>query len=191
VDGNSPDSGRTDVKEFDLTLNKQAAPTAADDTLLFDGSTLLDGGAGDDTVWLRFDEDIDFAEMRVENNGLLLKNIETLDLTREGLDHELTNLSVQDVLDMTDSRNELTIKADDGDVINLSDEWELKTNETESWYEATGSDSRTAKLYIKDGKTAATVTGGSNGIDSTSAMADPEFLKQIADSLKANSDGSV
>ncbi|MGG4776225.1 retention module-containing protein [Paenalcaligenes sp. Me52] len=150
--------------EFDINLSSQKA-TADSDNLLFDGKTLLDGGAGDDTVWLRFGEDIDFGQYgetgQPEN---LFKNIETFDLTREGFDHSIENLSVKDVLDMTDSRNVLTIRADHGDKITLGDGW-VKDD----------SKSAADKIAFKgaDGK-------GELIIEST----DAELLKAVADSLK-------
>lgn len=106
----------------------------------------------------------------------MLRNIEALDLTRPGFDHELTNLSVQDVLDMTDDRNVLTIKADDGDVINLLDGWERSEE-----LSVTASEEQPGKDVYVD----------ASG-DSTTQLhieADPTFLKQVADSLKTDVNG--
>ena len=172
----SDPSASTPVHEFDLELRPQTAPTAGnDENLLFDGSTLLDGGAGNDTVWLRFDEDIDFDVMRDGEKGILLNNIETLDLTRDGFNHKLSNLSVDDVFQMTDDRDILTIKANDGDTIDLAEGW--VRSETLSVAPVDGAGAKDVYVSVDEGNDA-----------QLHIMADPEFLKQIADSLKT--DGS-
>src|SRR5690606_15198494 len=112
----------------DLSISDDPA-TGGHDTLLYDGG-LLDGGAGDDTIWLRLGEDVDFDDIR-DDSGRGFMNIETIDLTREGFDHELSNLSAEDVLDMTDSGNILTIKGDAGDTLLLAgDDWALDTEQS-------------------------------------------------------------
>jgi len=153
--------------EFDITLQTQKI-SAEDDKLLFDGTTLLDGGKGDDTVWLRFGEDIDFGQYGENDQpDNLFKNIEAFDLTREGFDHSITNLSVQDVLDITDGRNVLTIKADHGDTITLGDGWVKDDSKSKDGI---------AAFKGADGK-------GELLIEST----DAELLKAVADSLKDKS----
>lgn len=134
----------SDVKtgEFDLSIFDHPA-TSGDDTLLYGGG-LLDGGTGEDTVWLRLGEDIDFGEV---NGGDIFRNIETIDLTRPGFDHELSNLSAEDVLDMTDADNFLTIKGDEGDALSLAgDGWSLDDAKTEEY----GKDVYTAKVQQGD-----------------------------------------
>lgn len=114
--GNDHASGPSDSKDFDLSIFEQTT-SSGDDTLLYDGDE-LDAGKGDDTVWLRFDENLDFGD---DGSPVNLKNIEILDLTREGYDHSLIDLGADDVLAMTDDRNILTIKADEGDEISFKD----------------------------------------------------------------------
>ena len=83
------------------------------DTLVFDAmDTVIDGGngGGDDTLILETDESIDFGVITDDP----VKNIEEIDLTVNG-NHDLINLSAQDVLDMTDGDNELYILGDNGD----------------------------------------------------------------------------
>src|SRR5690606_15529238 len=118
----------SDVKTggFDLSIFDHPA-TNGNDSLLYGGG-LLDGGAGEDTVWLRLGEDIDFGET---SGGDIFRNIETIDLTRPGFDHELSNLSAEDVLDMTDADNFLTIRGDAGDTLLLSgDGWTLNAEQS-------------------------------------------------------------
>jgi len=101
---------------FELSI-RNVAPTAGHDILLYDGNP-LDGRGGDDTVRLRYGEDIDFSDFGA-GNANPLKNIETLDLTRDGYDHALLNLGADDVRGMTDARRVLTIDADDGDTVSF------------------------------------------------------------------------
>lgn len=57
-----------------------------------------------------------------------VSNIEEIDMTGMG-DNSISSLSAQDVLDMTDSDNTLTLSGDDGDTVTLAaDEW---TEDTE------------------------------------------------------------
>ena len=53
----------------------------------------------------------------------IIKNIEEIDLTTG--DHELLNLTLQDVINMTDDRNELIIKGDSADKVTFAnnDNW--------------------------------------------------------------------
>ncbi len=100
-----------------FTLNiAQEQPTFGDDTLLYDGTRSYDGLAGNDTLVLRPGENIDFG------TDPLIRNIEAFDLNNNGDNHTLDNLSVQDVLDITDSNHTLTILGDAGDNVNLVDD---------------------------------------------------------------------
>lgn len=137
--------------EFDLSIADKPA-TGGDDDLLYDGG-LLDGGAGNDTVWLRFGENLDFDDDAAPVN---LKNIETLDLTKPGYDHELLNLGADDVLRITDGRNTLTIKADDGDKVSLKEEdsWKLsadKSTDDYDVYTSTSTDGKDVEVRISKG----------------------------------------
>ena len=84
------------------------------DTLIFDGVDTLRGDAGIDTVILLSGTDIDFTALASNR----IQNIETIDLSAEG-DHKLINLTLQDVIDMTDANHTLTIKGDSGDEVNI------------------------------------------------------------------------
>ncbi|PWF21741.1 retention module-containing protein [Corticimicrobacter populi] len=173
--------------EFSLALSKQAAASTGDDHLLFDGVNPIDGQGGDDTVWLRFGEDIDFGQYGEQGQAAVpFRNIETLDLTREGFDHELLNLSVKDVLDMTDSDHILTIKANEGDRVSFleSDGWKLNSdksaaNQDFDVYEATGADGKTAEVLIsKDfkGIELGAQDAGVAGKQAAPASAEPSFF---------------
>lgn len=86
------------------------------DTLVFDTEdALIDGGAGTDTVILVGDTNIDFDTWESSS----LKNIEIIDLTSG--DQELTNISLNDVINMTDSNNDIYILGDAGDKVDFLD----------------------------------------------------------------------
>lgn len=148
---------------FDLSIFDHPA-TSGDDTLLYGGG-LLDGGTGEDTVWLRLGEDIDFGET---SGGDMFRNIETIDLTRPGFDHELSNLSAEDVLDMTDAGNFLTIKGDMGDNLQLAGgDWTLDA----------GQSTEDRAVYT------AKVQQGNQEIDVSVAVEGADFAAKLANSL--------
>ena len=92
-----------------------------DDTLVFDSNDLkLDGGSNsatdNDTLLLEGNDGIDFSTL----DNSVLKNFDTLNL-RDG-DHTLEKLSLQDVIDMTDSADKtLRITGDSSDNVELKD----------------------------------------------------------------------
>jgi len=94
---------------------------SGNDTLIYDSAdSVIDGGENltgnydNDTLLLQGNDSIDFSALAND----VIKNIETIDL-KDG-DHTLSNLSLQDVLDMTDSSNDLVIKGDSGDSVALT-----------------------------------------------------------------------
>ncbi len=95
-----------------FTINDVPATTGAN-TLLYDGNP-LNGLGGVDVVQFRLGEDIDFAAGPVP-----LSNIETLDLMPAGQDHSVSNLSLADVLNLTDGNHILSILGDAGDSVSL------------------------------------------------------------------------
>ena len=93
---------------------------SGNDTLIYDSAdSVIDGGENltgnydNDTLLLQGNDSIDFSALAND----VIKNIETINLN-DG-DHTLSNLSLQDVLDMTDSSNDLVIKGDNGDSVAL------------------------------------------------------------------------
>jgi len=101
----------------DLQTDSATGTTLSGDT----GLGNVDGGLGIDTLILSMDGSaINFAALDTTNNPI--KNIETIDLGHGGSadNHALTNLTVQDVIDMTDSSHTLTILGDGSDSITLA-----------------------------------------------------------------------
>jgi len=105
------DDGSTEVSAVLRIDIEQANDTIVIDT---NNNTMVDGKGGEDTLILDGNDSIDFAAL----NHIEIKNIETIDL-RSG-DHTLDNLSLDDVLSMTDDRNTLEIIGDDADVVNVN-----------------------------------------------------------------------
>jgi hypothetical protein len=87
---------------------------AGDDVLVFDSSDTLNGGTGTDTMILSSSTNIDFSALANDK----VTNMEVIDLTING-SHNITNLSLKDVIDMTDSNNTLTIIGDSADSVNV------------------------------------------------------------------------
>ena len=90
----------------------------------------MDGGEGLDTLVANEDIDIDFSGL-ADN----VSNIETIDLGAG--EQNITSLSVDDVLDMTDTDNLLRIDGDNSDSINLNTqgndaEWTLGDFKTDA-----------------------------------------------------------
>ncbi|MFT7683820.1 MAG: hypothetical protein ACI935_003343, partial [Moritella dasanensis] len=103
-------------------------PTTADDTLFYKTGNDIDALNGNDTLILANDLGIDFTGLTDD-----IDNIEQFDLTQNG-NHQLDNLSLADVVTMTDSDNELIILGDSGDSINFTndDNWEKGATTTEN-----------------------------------------------------------
>ena len=108
----------------------------------FDGNNAtIDGGEGLDTLAIEDNMDIDFST--IDDN---ISNIEVIDLG-DGAQN-ITSLSIEDVLTMTDTDNVLRIDGDSSDSINLNStgddaEWTLGDFKTDSetgatYQEATG-----------------------------------------------------
>jgi Ca2+-binding RTX toxin-like protein len=94
------------------------------DTLVYDSNdSVIDGGTGTDTLVLAGDTDIDFTTW----NSDAVKNIEIIDLTSG--DHDLSNLSLNDVVNMTDINNDIYILGNGGDRVDFlnNDGWEIST----------------------------------------------------------------
>jgi hypothetical protein len=90
-----------------------------DDTITFDAADTIDagsdaGGADIDTLILGAGTSITF------DAGVIAKlaNVEQIDLTQNG-NHTLETLSINDLIDITDSDNELTILGDAADTVNI------------------------------------------------------------------------
>ncbi|MDX1356901.1 MAG: hypothetical protein R3226_15835 [Halomonas venusta] len=90
-------------------------PTSGDDTLLYSGSP-IDALGGDDTIVMRFNEDLE------QDDYANFDNIERLDLTESG-SNTLDALRPEDVLEMTDDRNTLSILGDENDTVEIGAGW--------------------------------------------------------------------
>ena len=133
-----------------------------DDTLITDlktdeagnvsGDIVLDGGAGYDKLILEGDNNIDFSKLGDLSdpvNRTQIKNIEEIDLTSGK--HQLLNLSLEDVMNMTDSNNELIIKGDSEDKVKFEGSWTKSTEATDGYFEYTGSiDNKDIKVKVQD-----------------------------------------
>jgi len=88
---------------------------SGDDTITYDSAdTVIDGGAGNDTLVLESGGSITIDAAAIAK----LDNIENIDLSQNG-NHTVDNLSINDLIDITDADNELTILGDSGDTVNL------------------------------------------------------------------------
>jgi hypothetical protein len=92
---------------------------AGDDTIVFDEADTIDGGDGYDILDISSGGDLDFSAIDD------VTNIEAIDLgTGSETDINVTNIDINDVLNMTDDDNELTIFGDEGDTVTLAtDTW--------------------------------------------------------------------
>ena len=116
-----PESG-TVTGSFNVNISEITGTTGSD-TFEYDGTSSFDGLDGNDTITMRFDESINF-----DTNNPVIRNIESIDLRGSG-DNSIQHLSVQDVIDVTDSNNYLTIYGDSNDSVNIIDDgnWTLTT----------------------------------------------------------------
>ena len=105
----------------------------------------VDGGEGDDILLVTNDMTIDFSTL--DSNRI--QNIEQIDLG--SVDVTVDNLTLQDVLDMTDSSNDLVIKGDNGDSVMLTGgNWSQGSATSDGYVEYTNSSDPTVTLKIED-----------------------------------------
>jgi VCBS repeat-containing protein len=125
----------------------QVNATASDDTLFYRQGNNVDALSGDDTLILSNDVGIDFTSV---TNADGIENIEVIDLEQNGI-HNLESLSLQDVIDMTDSDNDLTIQGDSADSVSFinDDGWVKDSSTTEG--------GRDFDIYINSGDPSVTV----------------------------------
>nr|WP_232482983.1 DUF5801 repeats-in-toxin domain-containing protein [Halomonas alkaliphila] len=100
--------------DFDVNI-AAVEPTEGDDTLLYSGSP-IDALGGNDTIVMRFKEDLE------QDDYANFDNIERFDLTESG-SNSLDALRPEDVLEMTDDRNTLSILGDENDTVDLGVGW--------------------------------------------------------------------
>ena len=86
-----------------------------DDTLVYDKlDSIIDGGEGNDVLFIN--ESIDFSALI----GDKIKNIETISL-ENGSSEKLSNLTLDDVINMTDGDNTLVIEGESSDEVDVPD----------------------------------------------------------------------
>ncbi len=106
---------------------------SGDDTIVFDPADTIDGGAGNDTLFISNSMNLDFSNVDSINSSRI-DNIETIDLSGGG-SNVVTNLTVDDVFDMTATDNNInTLKiigdgASDSVKVDTTTEW-TDTNTT-------------------------------------------------------------
>jgi VCBS repeat-containing protein len=111
----SSSEGALKTGSFELAISP-VIPTSGDDTMLYDGAADLagmrsfDGLGGGDTLVLKNGVNIDFG------SDPDIFNIEAIDLNEHGV-HDLSGISFEDVVSMTDSDHTLYILGDGGDSV--------------------------------------------------------------------------
>lgn len=126
---NKHGSDWTGWESIDTNINDQYGTTGHDE-LLYTGG-FIDGRGGDDTIQLRFGEDVSTIEL-VAN----LSRIEVLDLSIKGanvIGASSSSLSIDDVLSMTDSRNTLKIDGDSEDTVYLDSGWKVSDSQVDGY----------------------------------------------------------
>jgi len=106
----------TDRKNIDTSGITQQYGTTGDDSLIWTGEG-IDAFGGEDVVALRFGEDVSGTDLAAN-----LNSVETLDLNIAG-SNQVSALAVDDVIDMTDEDNELSILGGGEDSVSLSGNW--------------------------------------------------------------------
>jgi hypothetical protein len=131
IDGSS---GSDDINAFD-----------GNDTIVFDINDTIDGGTGYDILDMTGDIDL----------GTVISNIDNIEeLNMENTTSDTLDVNLDDLIDMNDD-NELVIKGDNGDTINLSedaDDWVRSENSTiidgQDFTEYTNTTSPTISVFI-------------------------------------------
>ncbi|WP_263834096.1 VCBS domain-containing protein [Sulfurospirillum oryzae] len=122
------------------------------DTLVYDSAdSKIDGGVGTDTLLFTKNTTIDFSTLDSSTNPI--KNIEVLDLTKANV--TITNLSLNDVIDMTDTSHTLTILGDAADNVTVDSS---TLNKTGTSTEVVNGASHTFDIYTHTNASDPTVT---------------------------------
>ena len=126
---------------------------AGNDTLTFDAKdAVIDGGSGVDTLVLPSATNIDFSTLDTATNPI--KNIEVIDLGISGT-NTLSNLSLADVIDMTDSNNDLYILGNTSDSVDFEGSGWIKGTSTVT--ETVNGTVHTFDVYTNAGDSTVTV----------------------------------
>ncbi|MEW6552183.1 MAG: Ig-like domain-containing protein, partial [Campylobacterota bacterium] len=168
--GEGDDKVNADQLEEDSTLN---AGDGNDTVVLntIEESSILDMGAGNDTASVGYIQNSTTIDMGIGNDvfkllsgqninfgtlGNVLKNIEEIDLSVDGK-NELKNITLQDVIDMTDDKNEIKIIGTGEDKVTLSNEWKLNSTLSNTEFNVYSNEDETVKLKIQNDITDVTI----------------------------------
>ncbi len=122
ADGTTVDTAQSTI-EIPVTVYDSQS-----DVLVYEGTGVeKDGGDGYDILVLA--DSIDFSTLDSGNDPI--KNMEEIDMNGHGA-QSITNLTLEDVMDMTDDENTLVIKGDSQDSVTLSDNSGLALTGTET-----------------------------------------------------------
>ena len=119
---------------------------AGNDTIMTDGLDTIDGGAGVDTIKLDTGISLDYTK---------LDNIEVIDLTANG-NHTIAGLKLADVVNITDTNNDIKITGDSGDTLTLN------TENGNTWSTTSNTNDGAADVYVNSGDSSVTVTVDEN-----------------------------
>jgi len=110
------DSDQDGVADLNTSLSSQKDSSVYHDS----ADHILDAGAGTDTLLFKSGNGIDFNSFAKE-----IKNIEAMDLKTDTNANSLSNITRSEIIDMTDSRNDLTIfgSANDNVSFKSADGW--------------------------------------------------------------------
>ncbi|MGJ0344862.1 VWA domain-containing protein, partial [Aliarcobacter cryaerophilus] len=134
-----------------IITDLHTTPRSGSTSAKIEGDLLIDGGEGFDTLILSGDNNIDFSIFSDGKNAAdRISNIEAIDLTNG--DHDLKNLRLDDVLNMTGSSKELIIFGDQGDSVNFKNTvGENNQKQTWSKSDTITEDGKTFEVYTNSG----------------------------------------
>ncbi|HHO41871.1 MAG TPA: hypothetical protein ENN12_00755 [Epsilonproteobacteria bacterium] len=115
-----------DVDMHIFTFNPSLIGDADDNEIIYNPTAVIDGGDGYDTLILLSDQEIDFSNEILD--VATIANIEVIDMDNDAA-NSITNLTLDDVLNMTDENNTLLITGDNQDTLNVDTSgWNLVSN---------------------------------------------------------------
>ena len=143
----------------DTTLNQNLQLTiGTDSSYIYDGVNAVDGGAGFDTLLVEGGININFSDT------INITNIEEINMDN-GAANTITNLTLDQVLNMTDASNTLIIQGDASDSVGAIDTagWSKNTAHVDS----SATDGLNEYVYTKDGSGDSITLKVDDQIDST------------------------
>jgi len=111
--------------DLDVASNDITITFDGDGVMTYESGTIIDGGAGEDTLVIEDEAFLDFSLLAQDQ----ITDIENLDLSG-GTNTTLTNLTIDRVFDMTDDNNILNIMGDNDDSVQRPLEWGTSTGTT-------------------------------------------------------------